>query len=321
MTQSHDKKSRDNYMDMAWKWIVIFMMEAFFEFFRPDVAELIANSPRVTYAMDKSLPLLGADSSRGERRPDVVITIAPLDNGKSYVTYFVELQQEKDPHLDERTEEYYVRLRSRYPGDTIRGFVICTGHDNEGDYLFCAKDNKEIVTTFKIWAVNVSRFELEDLAADDRPFACVLYIARLAYGAGRDTASRKKIAEKVVKFLKGKKLSKNNMSACLTFAYQLLRLQTMDVNDKLRKEYEMLITDRKRMVVEQIREEGLLQGWEEGQEKGRKEGLEEGDLKARQAIAMKMLAMELPLDAIVKACGLPEREVFALQDGLARQKS
>ncbi|MDR2199863.1 MAG: hypothetical protein LBR53_10500 [Deltaproteobacteria bacterium] len=75
----------------------------------------------------------------------------------------------------------------------------------------------------------------------------------------------------------------------------------MDVNDKLRKEFEMLITDRKRMVVEQIREEGLLQGWEEGWEEGWKEGRKEGGLKARQAIAMKMLAMGLPLDSIVKA--------------------
>ncbi len=60
------------------------------------------------------------------------------------------------------------------------------------------------------------------------------------------------------------------------------------------------------------REEGREEGRSEGLEKGRAEGLEEGEKKAKLETARKLLQLDVPMETVVQATGLPEEELSQL---------
>ncbi len=67
-----------------------------------------------------------------------------------------------------------------------------------------------------------------------------------------------------------------------------------------------------RIVEEDMREAGWKRGLEEGRAEGRAEGHAEGRVETTNSIARKMKDLGLPLEQIVKATGLSEREVMDL---------
>ncbi len=61
------------------------------------------------------------------------------------------------------------------------------------------------------------------------------------------------------------------------------------------------------------KEEGLEEGLKKGKIEGKIEGRIEGEKKAKQETALNLLAMEMPIEMIVKATGLTLQEIEALQ--------
>ena len=60
------------------------------------------------------------------------------------------------------------------------------------------------------------------------------------------------------------------------------------------------------------REEGIKQGLEQGLEQGREQGVEQGKVAEREAIALRMIGANTPMEFIVKCTGLDKAAVEAL---------
>ncbi len=60
------------------------------------------------------------------------------------------------------------------------------------------------------------------------------------------------------------------------------------------------------------REEGIKQGLKQGMEQGREQGLEQGKVAEREAIALRMIGANTPIEFIVKCTGLDKAAVEAL---------
>ena len=60
------------------------------------------------------------------------------------------------------------------------------------------------------------------------------------------------------------------------------------------------------------REEGIKQGLEQGLEQGREQGVEQGKVAEREAIALRMIGANTPIELIVKCTGLDKAAVEAL---------
>ena len=82
--------------------------------------------------------------------------------------------------------------------------------------------------------------------------------------------------------------------------------------------FEMLMEEKKKEAREQGREEGreegIAEGMEKGIEKGWEEGLEQGAYNKSLETAKKLLGMNLPLEKIAEATGLPLKTVIELKD-------
>lgn len=68
--------------------------------------------------------------------------------------------------------------------------------------------------------------------------------------------------------------------------------------------------EQKRMEIEKGRAEGREQGRAEGRAEGREQGRAEGKLE----IAKNLLAMGIPMDKVVQASGLTEKQISALMN-------
>lgn len=58
--------------------------------------------------------------------------------------------------------------------------------------------------------------------------------------------------------------------------------------------------------------QGLVQGLEQGMEQGMEQGLEQGKVAEREAIALRMIRANTPIEFIVKCIGLDNDSVNAL---------
>ena len=68
--------------------------------------------------------------------------------------------------------------------------------------------------------------------------------------------------------------------------------------------------EQKRMEIEK----GRAEGKEQGRAEGRAEGREQGRAEVKLEIAKNLLAMGIPMDKVVQASGLTEKQISALMN-------
>ncbi|MDR2199330.1 MAG: hypothetical protein LBR53_07755, partial [Deltaproteobacteria bacterium] len=232
-----------NYRDTAWKQAIISLAAAFVDFFFPETAKMMNRDLEISCTFEKTLHAQGAISSLGERRVDVLFDVPLLGEEPSSKIIFIEQQELKDLLMNLRCFEILILLLGMYFGSKIDGLVLCTGYENEGDYLTHELKAEHSRVKADIRTINLSSFKLKALENDDRVFALILYIALLEKLGGQEPARREESARKALKHLKGKNLSPKVMSACCLFAFILMRLDDAAINRELREDFKMFIIE------------------------------------------------------------------------------
>lgn len=288
--------------DTAWKRAIADGARDAIEYFMPDLAANMDKSREVTGIIDLELPLEGSGSDKDMRVSDVFMSV-PLVGGKEWsVACVTEQQHESDTSFGERMFDSYVRLRAQRQAGRTTGFAIFTGNSkNTNSY---SESCYGFEASIKFRTFHLSSYNAEELKADKRPFARVLYAGLLSLGSEKDVALREKYAWELLNMTTEEEYDKGRRKFILEFVDRIFWLDDPEINQKLKEAYKMKTISLKEYVAMLDKEEARMEG--------RMEGMKEGKEKGKFEVARSMLADNFPVEVIKKYTGLDKNSILSL---------
>ncbi|MDR1978289.1 MAG: hypothetical protein LBQ42_06115 [Synergistaceae bacterium] len=293
-----------NWLDEAWKDMLIQEIDDAIEFFMPALAADRDYTKRVEL-MSEDMPGLAADTDKGGKVADLCLSVYLSGSGIQRVTLVLEQQHESDSEFARRiyTEFYRASDRLAYP---VTSLAIFTGRKwHAGPYEYECYGTR-LYFDYNIF--RVAEVDIEALRRDERPFAVVVLAAALMLEAGDDPNYREKYARELLGLMMERNYEKRKKKAILNFVRRVFRLQDDDISQSVKEEWRM-----KAIPIEEAAQEVWIRhATEEGIERGREEGREEGMETQKVEVARSMRADGLPIETIKKYTGLPESKILRL---------
>jgi predicted transposase YdaD len=289
---------KTKWRDTAWKEIISDCPRSAIEYLMPDLAADMKPVRKLDGISGRELFSKGSDSDKHMLVNDIFFKIPMLDGESGNIAFFLEQQHEPNMDLPRRVFETYIRLREKLRLRTTC-IVIYTGSSpNVSTYAESCYGFK-VAVEFRTYCLPEKN--VDELRADNRPFAPVMLAGRLSLDAGNDIRLREKYAAEI---LKTTPKSEERMFI-IDFSRRIFKLDDPEISYELRKEYKMetipLEEYRKQIKLENARLEGIEEGIEEGREKG------------MEKAARSMLARGTPLKEVAETLGLAVDRVQKLK--------
>ena len=274
--------------DTAWKRAIADGARSAIEYFMPDLAADMDNTREVSGVIDLELPLEGSGSDKDMRVADVFLSV-PLVNGEEWsVACVAEQQHEPDNSFGARMFDSYVRLRAQRKTGRTTGFAIFTGNSKNTDSY--SESCYGFEASIKFRTFHLPSFSAEELRADKRPFALVLYAGLLSLGSEKDIALREKYAWELLNMTTEQEYDKAQRKFILEFVNRIFWIDDPEISNTLKEAYNMKTIPLKEYVAMLDREEARMEGELKGKSEGKLEGKLEGKVEATFEVARRMLA-------------------------------
>jgi hypothetical protein len=285
-----------NWLDEAWKDMLIQETDDAIEFFMPGLAADRDYTKRAEL-MSEDMPGLEADTDKGGRVADMCLSVHLLAGGIQRVALILEQQHEPDSGFARRiyTEFYRASDRLTYP---VTSLAIFTGRKwHAGPYEYECYGTR---LCFEYNVFRVAEADIESLRRDERPFAVVVLAAALMLEAGDDPNCREKYARELLGLMMERNYDKRKKKAILNFVRRVFRLQDDDMSQGVKEEWRM-----KAIPIEEAAKEVWIRH-------AREEWMERGMEAEKVEVARSMRAEGLSLDIIKRCTGLPESKILGL---------
>ena len=269
--------------DTAWKDILCDIPQSAVEYLMPDLAAKMNPMAEIRGISGMELFAEGTDTDEGMREPDVFFNIPMLNGESGNVAMFAEQQHEYDDNLPLKVFDMYVRVREKWRRPTTC-IVIYTGDKsmNVNTYVESCF-GCEVSMRFRTYYLPEK--SVDELRADNHPFARVMLAGRLALDAGNDPKLREQYAIEIAETV----AEDDKRIFILDFARRILRLYDDEISEQVKGVYKV-----QTIPLEEYRKQIRLQG---EREVAREEAIEE--------MSRKLLADGVPPAVVAKNSGLP----------------
>ncbi|MDR1944392.1 MAG: hypothetical protein LBQ19_06175, partial [Synergistaceae bacterium] len=224
-----------NWLDEAWKDMLIQETDDAIEFFMPDLAA-DRDYTKDAELMSEDMPGIEADTNKGGRVADLCLSVHLLGGGIQRVTLLIEQQHEPYSGFARRmyTEFYRASDRLKYP---VASLAIFTGKSwYAGPYEYECYGTR---LNFEYNVFRVAEADIESLRGDERPFAVVVLAAALMLEAGDDPNYREKYARELLGLMMERNYDKLKKKAILDFVRRVFRVQDDDMSPDIKEEWRM----------------------------------------------------------------------------------
>jgi hypothetical protein len=278
--------------DAAWKGAIIEGARDAIEYFMPDLASDMDLSKEITGITGMELPVQGSSSDKGLLISDIFLNV-PVVGGEDWdVVCVVEQQHKNDKNVAAWMFEAWVRLRAQRPAGKTTGFVLYTG--DAKNVNFYTESCYGLKASLEFGSFHLPSCNVEELKADKRPFARVVYAGYLSLGTEDDVPLREKYALEILNTTSVQDYDEKQRKFILEFAGRIFRLDDPQINPEVKEAYKVTLKKIPLSEYAQIAAEEAR--FIDGVEKGKVE------------MARNLLLDGFPLDAIAKSAGLsPER--------------
>ncbi|PSB03483.1 cytosolic protein [Merismopedia glauca] len=290
--------------DSPWKDILEAYFQEFVEFFFPQIhAEIDWN--RGYDFLDSELQQVVRDAELGKRLADKLVKVWRLSGEETWVLVHIEIQSQEESHFAERMFVYYYRLRDKY--DLPIASLAILGDERE--------TWKPKPFQSELWGCEVSfRFpiiKLLDYASDwnqletsHNPFAIAVMAHLKTKETRNDGISRKEWKFRLTRLLYERGYERQDILNLFRFIDWILELPE-ELKRSFRDELEQYERERQMPYVTSI--ERMAEA------KGEAKGEARGEERQKQAIALKMLQENIPLDIIARITELTIEQLQQLR--------
>jgi hypothetical protein len=275
--------------DRAWRETLYISGRSAIEYLMPDLAADMHPTKKIDSISALELFSRGSDSDKHMRVPDVFYNIPMLDGENGNISMFVEQQHSFDTDLARKVFDAYVRIREEFRQRTTC-IVIYTGSSSNVNTYVESCYGFEVAVKFRSYYLPEKK--VDELRADNHPFARVMLAGRLALDAGNDTKLREKYAMEIAEIATEQGYDKIEKFTIINFAEKIFRVRDPEISDRVKEVYDMQM-----IPLEEYAEKVRL-------ENARLDGIEE--------VARKMLADGEPLQKVAKYTELPVEDLEEL---------
>ncbi|MBF0110070.1 MAG: cytosolic protein [Magnetococcales bacterium] len=187
----HDNQSQTTEYDSPWKEILKAYFNDFLEFFLPEAHDGIDWQCAPEF-LDKELDRITREAESGNRRVDLLVRVWLLDGDELWVLIHVEIQENRDPHFEERMFTCQYRAFDLYKRPVVKRPVVSLAilADEEGAWRPSAFGYQKwgSKVSFQFNAIKLLDYlsRLDLLESSTNPFA----IVTLAHLTGKQTRNQ-----------------------------------------------------------------------------------------------------------------------------------
>jgi hypothetical protein len=268
--------------DTAWKDILCDIPQSAVEYLMPDLAAKMNPTAELRGIPGMELFAKSTGTDEGMREPDAFFNVPMLDGENRNVALFYEQQHEPNVDLPKKIFDVYVRVREKWQQPTTC-VVIYTGSSPNVDTYVESCYGCEVSMKFRTYYLPEKN--IDELRADNHPFARVMLAARLSLDAGNDVKLREKYATEIAETT----AENEQKMFILDFTRRILRLDADEISESVRGVYTM-----QTIPLEEYRKQIRLQGARE---------------ETREEIARSMLEDGMPLPEVAKYTRLPVKDL------------
>jgi Putative transposase, YhgA-like len=259
--------------DGPWKNALQLYLQAFLEFFFPDIGADI-DWQRGYESLDKEMQKIARRAKIGKLLADKLFKVCLKDGSEHWLLIHIEIQGEYDKDLAERMFRYNVAAYQMYNKSVISLAALC---DDRAEWR---------PTTFRygMWGCKAELIfriaklldygnDVAGLEASDNPFAAVVLANCKAIETRHDPANRKVWKLRVIKGLYGRNWTKDQILLLFVMIDSMMGLPK-DLAKAFDAELADFEEERKVRYVTSIERHGIQKGLEKGREEGRKAAVE-----------------------------------------------
>ena len=307
--------------DSPWKEALDLYLQAFLEFFFPQVAAALDWS-RAPEALDTELQQVAREAALGRRQVDRLYKVWLREGHEVWLLIHVEVHTQRDEAFAERMFVYHYRLYDRERRPVVSLAVLGDEHPawrpSRFGYNVCGCAVGLEFPTVKLLDYGA---DCEALEAGDNPFGPLVLAHLKTLETRGDAATRYAWKFRVIRGLYGRGFGAEQVWQLFRLIDWLMDLP-VDLDVQLRQELLRLeegkqmpyVTSIERLAVQRGREEGLAEGKVQGLAEGKVQGLAEGKAESLLQILEQRFPTPLPVDlaVAVREC----RDLGQLQRGL-----
>jgi hypothetical protein len=254
----------------------------------------------ISVAAEQSLSMKESPTDKDSVRVDAAYKIHVGDPDNTKYLCFLEQQHIMDKNIGKRMFDRYVRYSAELPEIDITCFVLHTGRKPREEINQYSKTFLETKAGIMFETFYLSDYKLEDLINDKRPFSKAIYIGRLQQTTKSNYDSLIKAVNQIKDVVLSSEMTEEENVAYFNFARKLFRLQSLETDPKLPKEFTMEFVSPEEAVKRLYLQEG------------REEGREEGRVEIAFEIVKNMLT-KMSIPDIIASTGLQEEVVLSIQ--------
>jgi hypothetical protein len=299
----------ESWIDRCWKDVLKENLDDAIAFFMPGLAELRDYSQE-PQAADPDRPAIGGKSSKGNRMPDLCISLPLKSGGDSRAIFMIEQQHEYDYMLPLRIFQSYYRAIDEY-AIPVTLLAIYTGKTKPVNTY--AKEWQGTSVCFKYNVYSVYNANVDELTRDARVFSLPILAAKKMLDARGKAQKRGEYSLELLERIRERNFDDEKASSFQRFVYHLFQIYKDDIAPKIKEVWKMKFRPISELVREIHIREAREEGWAEGSTEGMKKGMEKGMEKGKFDVARTMLADGLPAETVRKYTGLDESSIRSLR--------
>lgn len=287
--------------DSGWKEIIGLYFPDFVNFYYPEL-DVKIDYTRGYEFLDNELQAIIGGSEIGNREADKLVKIYLKTGEEKWILMHIEVQTQKVVDLPKRMFIYYYKIFEKYGRDIISILILGDGNKNYRPEKYERKyEGCRLLFEYKF--VKLIDYIDAELEKSNNVFAMITLSHLKAVEAGADIEKKKIFKLELVRKLRNKGYSQNDIRNLHKFVDWLIRLPIeaeKEIHEKVKK-YEEVIQMPMMFAIEKIfKEEAREEGREEEREKIRQEKI---------AMVKTMYRYKEPLDKIKLYTGFEKEEI------------
>ncbi|MBM7662823.1 putative transposase/invertase (TIGR01784 family) [Bacillus mesophilus] len=315
--------------DYLWKDVVTSLFEEFLLFFSPDLYERVDFSVQPEFLEQELLTIL-PESSSNKRTSDKLVKLRLKNGNEQWVYVHIEVQGDYKKEFPKRMFQSFYRVMDFYekPVYAMALFTDERASYNKDQYSYEFLETK-VTYSYKTYRI-ASQTETT-LLQSHNPFALVVLAGLYAIKSKKEKNLTYYFKRYLMTILfqdkmKEESMTRENIRKLLLFIDKIL---TMPFEEEAALIQEMKpVIEREGSVVglsiedivlgqyllNEAREKAKKEGRELGIQEGREVGRAEGRREQKIEIAVKLLQLNVGLEAIIEATGLTKDEIDKLRN-------
>ncbi|NJO19936.1 MAG: transposase, partial [Spirulinaceae cyanobacterium RM2_2_10] len=251
--------------DGTWKQVIEEFLDAFLDFFFPQVRALVDWS-RPPESLETELQKVFPESETGRRYADKLFKAWQADGSEIWILIHIEVQSQEDPQFAQRMFTYYYRLRDRYRREIVSLAVLGDENPNWRPQVY-QTELGGCRLQFEFPTVKLRDFDAVMLSSSSNPFAVVTAAHLRAKRTTGQAAERQRVKIQIARELYGRGYSREEITRLLRALDGLLTLPAA-----LQAGFESELRAIQEEVAMPIWMDLEVRAMERGREEGRQEG-------------------------------------------------